>query len=63
MCSPLHPNAAVIVGKHNPLYTQKDEYVTSDQLAEYPMVVYKDVNYGFATEWERLGSVTPRNAL
>jgi DNA-binding transcriptional LysR family regulator len=56
-------HAAVIVGKHNPLYTQKDEYVTSDQLAEYPMVVYKDVNYGFATEWEQLGLGNPKKRI
>ncbi len=55
--------AAIIVGKRNPLYAQESQYVTSEQLDEYPMVVYKDVNYGFAAEWEHLGLDNPKKRI
>lgn len=45
----------VIVGQGSPLYSQESDYVSVEELMHYPFVLFSDLQYGFASEWEYLG--------
>ncbi len=48
-------SVAVIMGKDHPLCRDGQTKVSTEQLSEYPFVMYRDANYSMAPEWEDLG--------
>lgn len=53
----------VIVGKGNPLYSQERDSVSVEELFQYPFVLFPDLQYGFAAEWERIGLKAHNNRI
>ena len=55
-------NLGITVGKKNPLYYSEDNYVTGEQLASFPVVMYPYMDAGvYSDVYKRLNLPLPKN--
>lgn len=46
---------SVIVGRGSPLYSREQASVSVEELFHYPFILFSDMQYNFAAEWDYLG--------
>lgn len=55
--------AAVTIGPHNPLYSSDKTSITYEELRPYPVVMYEDATFDFASELSQFQYYTYKNRI
>lgn len=55
--------AAITVGEQNPLYHSKQSTVTLDMLSNFPLAVYRDINFNFPSEYSEIDPYAQRDRI